>query len=434
MTAEEQAVLYYTWRFWARPKQLPPTDVEWWLWLLLAGRGFGKTRTGAGWVHERAMAGNGDRWIALVGETPGDARDMMIEGPGGILKNAPPWERPEYEPSNRRLIWPTGAWATVFSGANPEQVRGFSGDTAWGDEVASWAYPRETWDNLMFGMREAKLDDPKVLATTTPKPIALIKELQERGKEEGSGVVVVGGSSYENEDNLSAVWFKEILSEYEGTTLGQQEIYAMLLSAHPDALWDRELIEDNRVLEKDAPPPANMKKIAVGVDPAATSGAESSETGILVGGVDRHGHGFLFGDHSLRARPGVWGQKVVDVYHEYQADVVVAEINNGGEMVAHTIHTIDEDVPVKVVHATRGKRTRAEPVQTKMEKGRVHHAGFFEQLEDQMCTWVPGEGDSPDRMDAMVWLFTELLISARKKLTAGPQTGMTRVSPWRGGP
>lgn len=433
LTVEEQAALYYTWRFWARGKQLPPDDVAWWCWVVLAGRGFGKTRTGAGWVHERAMAGNEDRWIALIAETPGDARDMMIEGPGGILKNAPPWEMPVYEPSKRRLEWPTGAWATVFSGAHPEQVRGFSGDTAWCDETASWMYPRETWDNLLFGMREAKLDDPKVLCTTTPKPIALIKELQEMGNREDSGVVVISGSSYENRDNLSPVWFDKILSDYEGTTLGQQEIYAMLLSAHPDALWDRDLIEDNRVSEDDAPPLRAMKRIAVGVDPATTSSDTSAETGIMVGGVDRHEHGFLLGDHSLRARPGVWGQKVVDVYHEYDADIVVAEANNGGEMVKETIQGIDPDVPVKIVYASRGKRTRAEPVQTKMEKGRVHHVGYFEQLEDQMCNWVPGEGESPDRMDGYVWAFTELLLKGRKKLGTGPQGGMTRASPWKQG-
>src|SRR3990167_348434 len=222
LTATELQALEWDWRFWARPKQLPPPG-QWLVWMLRAGRGFGKTRTGSGWVHERAMASPG-RWMALVGRVPKDIRDYMVEGPGGLLRNTAPHERPQYESSINRVTWPNGSWATIYSSEKPDDLRGFSGDTGWLDELAKFANPRECWDNLQFGMREVSADQPRILITTTPRPIPLLSEIEEKPT-----TVVVTGSSYENRANLSPVWFSEILSAYEGTALGRQEIHAELL-------------------------------------------------------------------------------------------------------------------------------------------------------------------------------------------------------------
>ena len=222
LTATELQALEWDWRFWARPKQLPPAG-NWLVWMLRAGRGFGKTRTGSGWVHERAIQSPG-RWMALVGRVPKDIRDYMVEGPGGLLRNTVPQERPTYESSINRLTWPNGSWATIYSSEKPDDLRGFSGDTGWFDELAKFANPRECWDNLQFGMREVSADQPRILITTTPRPIPLLSEIEEKPT-----TVVVTGSSYENRANLSPVWFSEILSAYEGTALGRQEIHAELL-------------------------------------------------------------------------------------------------------------------------------------------------------------------------------------------------------------
>jgi hypothetical protein len=222
LSDEELRALEHDWRFWARPKQVPPPG-DWLTWIIRAGRGFGKTRTGGGFTHERAMAHAG-RWIALVGKTPADVRDYMVEGPGGVLRNCPPHEKPLYEPSKRRLTWPNGSWASIYSSEEADQLRGFSGDTAWLDEFAKYKNPREVWDNLQFGMREVSDDQPRVCITTTPRPLPLLTELEEKGT-----TVVVTGSSYENRANLSPKWFKETLSAYEGTRLGRQEIHAEIL-------------------------------------------------------------------------------------------------------------------------------------------------------------------------------------------------------------
>ena len=222
LTATELQALEWDWRFWARPKQLPPPG-QWLVWMLRAGRGFGKTRTGSGWVHERAMASPG-RWMALVGRVPKDIRDYMVEGPGGLLRNTAPHERPQYESSINRVTWPNGSWATIYSSEKPDDLRGFSGDTGWFDELAKFANPRECWDNLQFGMREVSADQPRILITTTPRPIPLLSEIEEKPT-----TVVVTGSSYENRANLSPIWFSEIISVYEGTLLGRQEIHAQIL-------------------------------------------------------------------------------------------------------------------------------------------------------------------------------------------------------------
>jgi len=425
LTEEQAEWAQYDWTYHARPEQLPP-KTDWRVWVVLAGRGYGKTRLGAMWVHKRAMEGNENRRIAIASKTPGDARDDILHGLGGLLKNTHPSERPTYNPSNRRVTWPTGAWATVYSGAHPEQARGFSGDTLWCDELAAWKYPSDTWQNLVYGMREARISQPQILVTTTPKPILLMRQLVELCEKRETWVLV-RGSSYDNKDNLAGSWFEEHIATYEGTSLGAQEIYAELLTEMPGALWTREVIEQCHWTGEDEIP---YTKIVVGVDPAITSNEESNETGIVVAGLGKDGHGYVFADMSCRKSPRKWAQMAVNGYHEYNADLIVAESNQGGEMVRETIRTVDPDVPIKLVHATRGKRTRAEPISAKYEAGMVHHLQHFGRLEDQLCTWQPNEDkDSPDRLDALVWALSELML--KPEIPKVLPVSLEQENPWR---
>jgi phage terminase large subunit-like protein len=403
--------------------------------LYLAGRAMvptHNTRTGAEWLHAEAMAGDERRYMAIIGKTPGDVRDVMVEGPSGVMAVAPPWERPEYIPSKRRLTWPTGATATVYSGANPEQTRGFGGDRAWCDELAAWRYPQETWDNLLFGMREAKLDAPKVCVTTTPKPMKLVKDILARCNTDPAWRVVTS-SSYVNRYNLSPLFYDTVIAPLEGTTLGQQEIHAKILSDDPRALWHRETLDKNRVLQE-----PRLSRIVVGVDPAISATAKSDETGIVVAGVDGpvslKQQGYVLDDQSGRYSPQEWGETAVRLYHRFKADAVVAEANQGGDMVEHTIRTIDPTVNVQKVHASQGKHKRFEPVAALDEQGRVHHVGMFGDLEDQMCTWIEGERmPSPDRADARAWALWELMLAheADAPVVGVNFGGLVQSSPWR---
>jgi len=392
---EELALIHYDWHTWARPKQLPPPG-DWYVWLLMAGRGFGKTRTGSGWAHERAIAQ--PREIAFIARTPADARDFMIEGPGGIIQNTHPDDTPLYEPSKRRLTWKNGSVATIFSDENPDQLRGFSGDTAWIDEFAKFKHPQEVWDNLQFGMREAG-GEPRIFISTTPRPLRILHQIKEM-----ANCVTVTGSSYENKSNLHPLWFKDVLSRYEGTRIGRQEIYAEILTDNPDALWKREDIEKHRVTDY-----PTLTRIVVAIDPQAKNNPDSAETGIVVAGIAPNGHGYVLDDLSLKATPDGWAKEAISGYHKYQGDRVIGEANNGGDMVEYTVRTIEPNIPFSQVHASRGKQARAEPVSALYEQGKVHHVGCFPDLEDQMCEWVPGD-TSPDRLDALVWALTELMI------------------------
>lgn len=392
-------VLPHDWRVWARPKQIAP-EGDWRTWVIRAGRGFGKTRAGGGWVHERAEQKAG-RWIALVAKTPADARDYMIEGPGGIIRNAPPWcaGKVEYEPSKRRLTWPNGSWATVYSSEEPDQLRGFSGDTAWLDELAKWRRAKECWDMLQYGMREASSDHPRALITTTPRPIPVLRQILQ-----SPNTVEVTGSSYENKSNLDPGWYTDVLSQYEGTRLGRQEIHGEILDDTPGALWTLDMIDAHRV---SAAP--DLVRIVVAIDPAVTAGEESDSTGIIVGGIDRKRHGYVLADLTCRVSPERWASVAVGALDRYDGDRIIAEANNGGDLVESVLRAVDRNIPYKKVHAARGKRTRAEPVAALYEQGKIHHVGSFPELEDEMTTFVPGD-DSPDRMDALVWAFTELLV------------------------
>ena len=392
----------YIWSEKGAEKQRAP-EGDWGVWLLMAGRGFGKTRAGAEWVRERVVLGAGRR-IALVAPTPDDFRNVMVEGVSGLLRVSPWWFMPKYEPSKRKLTWPNGATAYGFSSYEPDRLRGPQFDTAWCDELASWKNARETWDNLQFGLRLGR--SPRCAVTTTPKPIGLLRELKDR-----EDVMVTTGSTYENRENLAADYIERIRRRYEGTRTGRQEIYAELLDEAEGSLWKRDWIEAARVRE--AP---ELARVVVAVDPAVSSRPGSDETGIVVAGADEDGHAYVLADGSGRMSPDGWARRAIGLLDRYGADRIVGEVNNGGDLVEHTVRTAYDDrvVPYRSVRASRGKYARAEPVSALYERGKVHHVGRLDRLEDQMCTWEPGAEGSPDRLDALVWAVTELGLRRRR--------------------
>lgn len=369
------------------------------VWLILAGRGFGKTRTGAESVRAEAERDKSGR-IALVGPTAADVRDVMVEGESGILAISPPWFRPTYEPSKRRLTWPNGAIATTYSADEPDRLRGPQHSFAWGDEPASWRYP-EAWDMLQLGLRLGTR--PRSIMTGTPKPIRLIRDLLAR-----KDCHVTRGSTYDNRSNLAKPFLDAIVKKYEGTRLGRQELYAEVLDDVPGALWSRRCLDDYRVQK--AP---DLQRVVVAIDPPATSGEEANEAGIVVAGVDASGVAYVLEDWSQRASPEEWARKAIAAYRKWDADCLAAECNQGGEMVERVIKSV-ADVPVKLVRATRGKYVRAEPASALYEQGRVKHVGVHPVLEEQMTSFTPeraadrSDGFSPDRVDALVWAITEL--------------------------
>jgi phage terminase large subunit-like protein len=326
-------------------------------------------------------------------------RDVLIEGESGILEKSPPWFRPKWEPTRRRLTWPNGAIATTYSAENPDELRGPQHDGAICDELATWRYP-EAWDNLMLGLRLGT--DPRVVVGTTPKPVRLLKAVRALPT-----CVITSGATYENVDNLAPAFREHIISRYEGTRLGRQELGGELIEDNPAALWKREQLEAGRVLK--AP---DLVRVVVGVDPAISAKDESDETGIIVAGKGADGHAYVLDDLSLRASPDGWARAAVTAYHRNSADRIVAEVNQGGDMVENTVRTVDRNVAYSAVHASRGKYSRAEPIAALYEQGKVHHVGTFAELEDQQCQWVPGD-KSPDRLDALVWAITALGLTAR---------------------
>jgi len=387
------------WRDRARPEQVAP-DGDWTTWIYMAGRGAGKTRAGSEWVHEQIDGGC--RRIALVGATAADVRDVMVEGESGILATARPGMRPVYEPSRRRLTWPNGAIATTYSAEEPERLRGPQHDAAWADELGAWRYS-ETWDMLMFGLRLGQR--PQALVTTTPRPTALVRAILANPSS-----VLTRGTTYDNRDNLAPSFFDAIITRYEGTRLGRQELMGELIDDVPGALWTMRQLDDLRVQQ--AP---DMARVIVAVDPAATSGPESDETGIVVVGIGVDGHGYVIDDRSCRMSPDGWARRAAQAYHEFEADRLVVEDNQGGEMVEFTLGTVDGTVPVKRIRAARGKRLRAEPVAALYEQGRVHHVGGLPQLEDQMGSFTGDGGEHDDRVDALVHALTEVMLD-----TPGP--------------
>ena len=394
LSEKDKLNFLYDWRLRARPKQLPPKG-DWLTWMIRTGRGWGKTRAGSEYVIDQAKRGASH--IALIGETKADARDIMVElGPASILKVSRPDFMPKYEPSKRRVTWPNGCVGTIYSGDEPDQVRGPSHDIAWIDELAKFKYPKAIIDNLMFGLRNR--EDLRILITTTPRPIPIIKELI--SDPDTRNII---GSTYENRDNLPKKYFNYIIRKYEGTRLGRQEIHGQILEDNPDALWTRKIIENNR--RNKAP---KLIRVAIAIDPQATDNIMSSETGIIGGGLSEDRHVWILEDATVKGSPDKWGNAAVTAYHKLEAGRIIGEVNNGGDMVEYVIRSIESNLPYIGVRASRGKYIRAEPVSALYEQGKIHHVGNFPDLEDQLCEWVPGD-KSPDRLDALVWLVTFLM-------------------------
>lgn len=393
--------LEHDWNFWARPNQKEPEAFKagiMLIWLLLAGRGFGKTRVGAETTNDRVERGASGT-IALVAPTAADARDVMIEGPSGIVTVAKPWFKPVYQSSKRRVTWPNGATATIFSAEDPDQLRGPQHDLAWCDELAAWPHltQQDVWDNLMFGLR---MGSAQCIITTTPRPIKIIRDLMKK-----PSTYITRGSTYENLGNLSRTFREQIVQTYEGTRLGRQELHAEILNDTPGALWTEDNLNEYRVKSL---PERGLKRVAVAVDPAGSR--EGHEVGITAGGISYDGQGYLLGDYSLRGSPAEWGEAVLKAYDKHEADAIVVETNFGGEMVAQVIHGLRPSAPVVEVRAARGKTVRAQPVSMLNERGLIHHVGQYPILEDQLTTWLVEEGPN-DRLDAYVWLWTYLLPS-----------------------
>ena len=383
--------------FWdPRDAQQPP-EGDWRVWLLLAGRGFG----GAEFVRAEVKLGRARR-IALVAPTALDARSVMVEGESGLLNIGPPSQRPVYEPSLHRLTWRHGQIATLYSADEPDRLRGPQHDLAWCDELAAWRYPA-AWDMLMFGLRLGR--DPRAVVTTTPRPLKLLRELLADPK-----VRTTRGRTIDNKANLPPAFFDQIVRRYEGTRLGRQELDAEILEDLPGALWQRAMIEAGRTSVLPA-----LRRVVVAIDPAVASGEDADETGIVAAGRDAEGHGYVIADVSGRYAPAQWAKTALAAYRTHRADRIVAEVNNGGEMVEATLRILDPGVPFRAVHAARGKVARAEPVAALYEQGRIHHLGVFAALEDQMCSFTSDfdratAGYSPDRVDALVWALSELFI------------------------
>nr|WP_244610486.1 terminase family protein [Microvirga pakistanensis] len=384
----------------------------WTIWLMLGGRGAGKTRTGSEWVRGIAL-GEPDfsdapvRRIALVGETFSDARNVMVEGPSGILAVHARHERPVWSPSLRKLEWTNGAVAHVFSAEDPDSLRGPQFEAAWADELAKWKHVEETWDMLQFGLRLGA--HPRQMVTTTPRPIPLLKRFLA-----DPAVVVSRARTADNAAHLAPAFLEAVVGRYAGTRLGRQELDGDIIEDRPDALWTREMIEAGRA---DAAPP--LARIVVAVDPPASSSRRADACGIVAAGLDESGIAYVLEDATASGlKPPEWAAKAVALYRRLQADALVVETNQGGEMATGVIREVDPSVPVRAVRATRGKYLRAEPVSVLYAQGRVRHVGAMPELEDEMCDFGPGgltSGRSPDRMDALVWALTELVLRDGKE-------------------
>lgn len=404
--------ILFDWSLWGRPEQQAPTSDDWNIWAYIAGRGAGKTRTAAEWVRETAKYTNtGQRRFALVARTAADVRDVIVEGESGIINVTPPSERPLYEPSKRRLTWPNGNTATCFTADEPDSLRGPQFTHAWGDEVAAWrqtpdAAGMTAFDNLRVGTRLGL--NPKIMVTTTPKRVPLLYALMAEAEKTGK-VIITRGSTMDNSGNLSAAYLDAIKGVYEGTRLAQQELYGEMLDQVEGALWTEELIERNR----QGALPGGTPLRCIGVDPSVAENPRD-ECGIVVvastGERDLYKRqSWVLEDASILGSPDVWANRVVEMARKWGCPVI-AEVNQGGALVRNAINTIDPNVKVLEVHSKVGKQLRAEPITLAYEQGRVHHIGYLADLESQMMSWIPGEGKSPDRVDALVHALTALLI------------------------
>lgn len=378
----------------ARENQLPP-EGDWTVWLVMAGRGFGKTRLGAEWLAYEASRQPATRW-AIVAPTGSDARDTCAEGVSGVVAILERYHRiATWNRSLGEIRLRNGSRIKLFSAEEPERLRGPQFHGAWVDELGAFRY-EDAWDQLSFGLRLGH--NPRVVVTTTPRPTALVRRVMK-----DPNTVITRGSTFDNSKNLSPIALARLKERYEGTRLGRQELLGELLDDTPGALFTRANLDRDRVKN-----PPELVRVVVAVDPAATSGDESDETGIVVVGADEDGHLYVIADYSLRGTPEGWASRAVRAMYDHGADTIVAEKNQGGEMVTSVFKQVDKQAPVKLVHASKGKRVRAEPISAMSEQGRIHMVGSLPELEDQLVSWTPDEGYSPDRLDAFVWGCTEL--------------------------
>ncbi len=407
LTEAERAELRYHWELWAREEQLPPAG-DWRTWLVMAGRGFGKTRLGAEWVRD--IAKDRHARIALVGASLAEARSVMVEGESGLLACCPPHRRPKFEPSLRRLTWRNGAQATLYSAAEPDSLRGPQHSHAWCDEIAKWdnsaSRAENTWNNLVLGLRLG--EEPRALATTTPRSVPLLRRLLAE-----DDAVITRGRTVDNEQNLPARFLRDMRKSFGKSALARQELDGELLTDREGALWTRALIESVREATESSP----AARTVVAVDPPAS--AQGDACGIVVAALGEDGVARILADATVqRASPERWARAVADTAVKWRADRVVAESNQGGAMVESVLRAADITLPIRLVHASHGKSARAEPVAALYEAGRVRHVGALPALEDQLCGFIvggsyEGPGRSPDRADAAVWALTELMLSAR---------------------
>jgi phage terminase large subunit-like protein len=401
MSPLEIQQLAYDWTLFARPGQLPPPG-DWTYWLALAGRGWGKTRTGAEFV--RWARRNGARRIALVAPTKADARETMVLGESGIMAVHPPDDRPIYAASHGKLIWKDGSRAWLYSAEEPDRLRGPNFDAAWCDELAAWKNVQDTWDMLSFGLRKGK---PRCLISTTPRPIKLLTDLMAN-----EAAVISRGTTKENRRNLAPSFFSQIVKRYEGTRIGRQELDGEILMDTEGALWTSAMIDATRcgITRPD------LRRVVVAIDPAVTSGADADETGIIVAGVGVDGLVYVLADLSCRLPPDGWANRAVNAFDSFGADRIIAEVNNGGDLVERVIRTVRPQIAYSAVRASRGKVLRAEPVAALYEQKRVKHTVPFNALELQMMEFTSDYDKSPDRLDALVWAITALVIDAEPEL------------------
>ena len=435
LSIKQAKELRHDWQFWARPEQLEPQEKDWNVWLINAGRGFGKTRAGAEWVREQVK--RGAKRIAIVTRTNGDHEKTVVYGESGLLSGVC-WEGdktykgqemglPYYSSTKKTLTWANGATAYLFSAEEPDGLRGPQFHCAWCDELAAWKNQEMTWDMLKMAVRlKWSGGKNKYCVTTTPQPTKLIRNLIKMSKDRvvngeifRRSVIVTRGSTFDNSANLSEEYVKDLKNTYEGTRMGRQELYAEVLEEAEGALWNTDTIDECQIDREDLP---HLNRIVVAIDPAITSNIESDMTGIVVAGVDVNGKGYILGDYTAKLSPQGWAAKAIQLYHQFEADRIVAEVNQGGDMVKTTIHGEDDTIPFKAVRASRGKYARAEPISALYERKLVYHVrnpedgSNLEELETQMRTWEPlGSIGSPDRLDAMVWALTDLMLNGYAK-------------------
>lgn len=404
--------LIYNWHFWARENQLPP-EGNWNTWYVNAGRGFGKTRAGVEWV--RAKVKQGAKRIAAIAATNSDIERVMVNGESGFLARCWSGDKtdrgvkmglPLWSPTKRTLTWENGAQVQFFSAEEPERLRGPQFECAWCDELAAWNRDRDTYDMLQFCLRLGK--HPQVCVTTTPKPTKLVRDIIKN-----KNTVVTYGSTFDNAANLAAPYLQTVKDQYEGTRLGRQELYAEIMDEASGALWTREILSK---CEFECPDPVvfaneNLVRVVVAVDPAVTANAESDMTGIVVAGINVNGKGYVLEDATGKYSPQQWASKAIELYDKYEADRVVCEVNQGGDLVRHTLTTERDSLPIRMVRASKSKKARAEPISALYEQGKVYHVRGLDQLEDQLVQYEPlGSMGSPDRLDALVWALTDLML------------------------